>query len=113
MIRNGPFNYYYWDQVAAIEALGFFIFVALVFAPINLKWNFPVILNIVLDLFLPPFIIPWATNMYTAWSNNNWYIERDYYGKKPPVDKGPACHAMLLAVEILIGIAAGLAFLVG
>ncbi|CZR53578.1 uncharacterized protein PAC_03458 [Phialocephala subalpina] len=100
MIYHGHFNYYFWDLVAAIEALGFF-------------WNFPVILNIVLDFFLPLCIIPWATNMYITWPNDDWCIKHYYDRKKPPVDMGPACHAMLLAVEILLGIAAGLAFIVG
>lgn len=50
--------------------------------------------------------------MIGSWPTDNWCLKRDPYGK-PASDRGPACHAKLLAVEILVGIAAGLGLVIG
>ncbi|KUJ08956.1 uncharacterized protein LY89DRAFT_676334 [Mollisia scopiformis] len=112
MLTMHVFSFNFWDQMEAINNMGFLIFLSLLFAPINLIWNFPVVFNILLDPYLAVSIITWASNMISAWPGDIWCVERDYYGKKPDLDKGPVCHSMLLAVRIVIGIAAGFAMIV-
>ncbi|KAE8447356.1 hypothetical protein EG329_010914, partial [Mollisiaceae sp. DMI_Dod_QoI] len=112
LIVNGKFSYYYYSLDEAAVAVGSCMVVAFIFSAINLRWDFPIFLNILLDFFLPMFIFSWASNVLIDWPSNAWCVERDYYGKKPPTDKGPACHAILLAVQILVGIGVGVAAVV-
>jgi hypothetical protein len=79
-----------------------------VFAAINLIWNFPTFLNIILDIYLP-YRILWSCvlrMLVLVRPNESWCQER--FTNKLVHNKS-MCGAKLLALEILLGFVIGLA----
>jgi len=85
---------------------------AFLFAAINLIWNFPVILNIFLDIYLI-YMIAWHSVvrfLVIGGRPNRWWCYKR--GTNIPVDDKAKCDAKLLALEILLIFVYGLALAV-
>lgn len=74
----------------------------LVWAAINLIWNLPIVLNVVLDTCLL-YTIVWSctTRVFaTSWPNKKQWCQ---------LSSGPVCDTKFLILEILLCLVAGLA----
>jgi len=117
IVRHAPFGWYTWDAQEASKTLAIFLFVSLVFSVINILANFPILLNVIVDVVLAPGIITWVFNLIDGFPDSNWCSPgRPRPGRPVPMpapQPHPKCADWKLVVQILMGIAAGLAGIVG
>ncbi|KDR77867.1 hypothetical protein GALMADRAFT_209383 [Galerina marginata CBS 339.88] len=112
IIRHAPFNGYTWATQDATKGLGKFVFVSVIFSVINLLVNFPILLNVIVDVVLASGIISWVFRLVDAFPNS-WC--RDPFPRPgiPYPEPDPKCQDWTLVVKILTGIAAGLGGILG
>jgi hypothetical protein len=118
IVRHAPFGWYTWDAQEASKTLAIFLFVSLVFSVINILANFPILLNIIVDVVLAAGVIQWVVRLLIAFPDSNWCrIQYPYprpgYPTPEPIPPHPKCEDWKLVVKILTGIAGGFGGIIG
>ncbi|KDR69470.1 hypothetical protein GALMADRAFT_145508 [Galerina marginata CBS 339.88] len=116
IIRNAPFTGFYWSTLDANVGLEQFVLVSLIFSIINLLVNFPIPLNMIVDIVLAPAMISWAVRLIIAFPNG-WCRELNRYPGPgmpyPYPETDPKCKDWELVAKILTGVVAGLGGILG
>lgn len=92
------------------------MFVSLVFSIINVLVNFPILLNIIVDIVLTACIIPRVFSFFDAipgTGNLDWCQPQRRYPSPEPIPPHPRCEDWKLIVKIVMGIATGFGGIVG
>ncbi|KAF8804234.1 hypothetical protein BYT27DRAFT_7194664 [Phlegmacium glaucopus] len=102
ILKHAPFGYTTRWAKEATKELGRVMFVSLIFSIINALVNFPILLNMIVDVVLTAFIIPGVVHILQAFPNSSWC---GMYPRRK-------CEFWKLVVKILIGISAGFGIIV-
>ncbi|KDR78793.1 hypothetical protein GALMADRAFT_244346 [Galerina marginata CBS 339.88] len=117
VIKPASFGYFYkaWNARESSKTLGIWIFVSLIFSVINVLVNFPILLNVIVDVVLSAGIIASVFGLVNVFPDSSWCRKYDPGNPRPgpfPVD--PKCaHEILVVVKILTGTAVGFGAIVG
>ena len=85
------------------------MFFAFVLAGINLIWNFPVFINILIDIYLSYRILWFYVTTFLViypWPKEVYWCPDQAHNK-------PVCNTKLIALQILLGIVIGLVSAIG
>jgi len=115
--KYAPIGWYTWLAREASETLAIWIFVSVIFSFINVLVNFPMVLNMVVDVVLASGIIASVVRLFEEFPGSNWcQIERGWprpgNPNPAPVYPHPKCEHWKLVVKILMGIAGGFAIII-
>lgn len=111
----GPFSSgYKWGTTSYLEYLGIWIFVTLIVAILNTKYAIHILLNIIFDIILAIAVISNASSLisYQGWPDYGWCGTPGYHQPGTPLPPSN-CKPWKLALQILVGIAAGFGGIVG
>jgi len=101
-------NSNWWSARYESNQLGKVIIPSLIFAVINVVFNFPILLNVVVDITLAACIIPRIVRLIDVFPDRNWCL---WYGYPTP-QPDPKCEQWKLVVAVLIGVILGLSLLI-
>jgi len=121
ILSTAPFGnpYYGRKWVAKYESNGLakVVFASLLFAAINVIFNFPILLNVIVDIVLAACTIPKAVRLIELILDPDWCREQSGLPIPRPIpepipEPNPKCEHWTLVVKVLMGIIAGFSLLI-
>ncbi|KAF8812029.1 hypothetical protein BYT27DRAFT_7183181 [Phlegmacium glaucopus] len=110
IIKFAPLGFYTWGAQDSSKQLAIFMSVSLVFSIINVLVDFPILLNLIVDIVLTACIIPGVFRLLDMSPDSNWCRKPVGYPSPYP---HPKCKDWKSVVTILTGIAAAFGGIVG
>jgi len=111
IVRNAPVGYT-WNTPGASRTLMKVMVASLVFSVVNTFVNFPILLNMIVDVVLAAFTIAKVVRLIEAFPNSAWCQTRYRYPNRDPIYPHPKCGHWKLVVTILMGIVAGFSIII-
>ncbi|KAF8812027.1 hypothetical protein BYT27DRAFT_7160291 [Phlegmacium glaucopus] len=113
IIKFAPFGFYTWGAQNSSKQLAMFMSVSLVFSIINVLVDFPILLNLIVDIVLTASVFPRVFSLLDTLPNSAWCQIQIGYPNPGENLPHPKCKDWKSVVTILMGIAAAFGGIVG